>query len=72
MKPLTPRQRRIMRYVADGYTNEQIGGLLHNKAQTIKNNLTAIYTSLEARNRAHATAIFTRYGGAHVERVEDV
>ncbi len=72
MKPLTPHQRQVMQYVVEGHTNEQIGELLHIKAQTVKNILTATYKSLGASNRAHAAALFTRYGGRHIERARDV
>lgn len=72
MKSLTPHQQEIMWYVAEGYTNEQVGELLHLSTQTVKNTLTLIYKNLGVRNRAHAAVIFTRYGGAHVERAKDV
>ncbi len=72
MKPLNHRQREIMHWVVDGYTNEWIADELGLKVQTVKNTLTAIYVSLGAKNRAHAAAIFTRYNGANIERAKDV
>lgn len=54
---LSERQLSIMRMVASGMTDKEIGGKLGISAQTVKNTLIVIYEKLEARNRANAVAI---------------
>lgn len=51
---LTERERSILRLVAGGYSNKEIGKALNISDGTVKNHLTDILAKLEARDRTHA------------------
>lgn len=51
---LTPAQRRVLRLLARGYSNQQIAEQLAMQRQTVKNILAAIYLVLELHNRNQA------------------
>ena len=59
---LTEREREVLRLVADGLQNKQIGRALGISERTVKYHLTAIMTRLGADNRAQAVAIATGRG----------
>ena len=59
---LTEREREVLRLVADGLQNKQIGRELGISERTVKYHLTAIMTRLNADNRAQAVAIATGRG----------
>jgi DNA-binding NarL/FixJ family response regulator len=59
---LTEREREVLRLVADGLQNKQIGRALGISERTVKYHLTAILTRLGADNRAQAVAIATGRG----------
>jgi DNA-binding NarL/FixJ family response regulator len=52
--PLTPRQRELLRLVAAGYTNAQIGTRLGVSAGTVRKHLENIYARLKVSNRIAA------------------
>lgn len=54
--PLSPRERSIVRLLADGKTNEEIGAQLFIAAATVKSHLSNVYVKLSARNRYDAVA----------------
>lgn len=54
---LTPREREVLRLVADGLSNKEIGVRLHITERTAKFHVTAILTKLGADNRAQAVAV---------------
>ena len=58
--PLTNRETQIMRYIADGNTNKEIGVALGISEQTIKSHVSAILRKLNANDRAHAVALAIR------------
>ena len=58
--PLTNRETQIMRYIADGNTNKEIGLALGISEQTIKSHVSAILRKLNANDRAHAVALAMR------------
>ena len=60
--PLTDRELVILRYVAIGNTNKEIGKTLNLDEQTIKNEVTVILAKLNANNRAHAVALAMQQG----------
>jgi len=60
--PLTDRELVILRYVAMGNTNKEIGKTLNLDEQTIKNEVTVILAKLSANNRAHAVALAMQQG----------
>jgi DNA-binding NarL/FixJ family response regulator len=51
---LSPRELAILRFVAGGYSNKEIGKTLGISDGTVKNHLTDILRKLEARDRTHA------------------
>lgn len=57
---LTPREHDVMRLIATGDSNRQIGEELDLAEKTIKNYMTSILGKLEARNRTEAAMIFLR------------
>ncbi len=53
----------LLRQIAAGRTNIQIGASTCRSEKTIRNQLTALYAKLGAGNRAEAVAIYMRMGG---------
>lgn len=51
---LTPRESSILRLVAGGYSNKEIGRVLQISDGTVKNHITDILQKLDARDRTHA------------------
>jgi DNA-binding NarL/FixJ family response regulator len=60
--PLTPRELAILRYVAGGLKNREVGELLDVSEQTIKNHLSSILHKLGVPNRTHAVTFAVRQG----------
>ncbi len=54
--PLTPRQREILGFIAQGKTNREIAALLSRTESTIRNHVHTILSSLGVANRAEAVA----------------
>ena len=61
-QPLTLRESEILKHVATGKSNRDIGGLLFISEQTVKAHLRHIMDKLGAFDRAHAVAIAVRRG----------
>jgi NarL family two-component system response regulator LiaR len=59
---LTSREMEVLRWVAKGLTNEQIGLKLHLSARTIEAHLTHIYTKLNVSSRTEAALIAQKRG----------
>ena len=59
---LTKRQTEVLELVADGYRNREIGALLDVNEETVKTHMKKACATLEARNRAHAVALWLRNG----------
>ena len=55
---LTPHQRTILRFVADGYTNAQIGRRLNLAEGTIRTHLHRIYRRLDVPSRTAAAQAY--------------
>ena len=53
---LTPRERQILRFVADGLSNRAIAELLTITVATVKNHVHNIFEKLEVSTRAEASA----------------
>ena len=51
---LTERELAVLRLVAGGYSNNEIGRVLSISGGTVKNHMTEIMCKLEARDRTHA------------------
>jgi len=60
MKDLTRRQLQVIRYIAQGDTNKQIALKLNVSDQTVRRHVYNLMKKLNARNRAHAAAIYYR------------
>ena len=51
---LTSRETEVAAFLAKGYTDKEIGGLLHISAHTVANHLRNIYRKLDVSNRGEA------------------
>lgn len=51
---LTPRELSILRLIAGGYSNKEIGRTLNISDGTVKNHVTDMLQKLDARDRTHA------------------
>ncbi len=59
---LSPREREILRLVADGGANHRIARQLRISEATVKTHLTRLYTKLGVSDRAAAVAVAYRRG----------
>jgi len=59
---LSERDVTIIRYVAGGLTNKEIGSLVHLSSHTIKDRLEKIAASFDVRSRAEIVAEAFRAG----------
>jgi DNA-binding NarL/FixJ family response regulator len=59
---LTPRELEILRLLATGMENSEIGAALYLSPKTVKNNVTRILKKLQLRNRIEAAVYATRRG----------
>ncbi len=55
-EPLSPRELEVLRLLAAGASNRQIGDRLVISAGTVKAHLHSIYSKLEVHNRTEAAA----------------
>ncbi len=62
ISPLTPREREILNYIAQGYLNKQIAAELDISEQTIKNHVTSILRKLNANARTEAVVVAIKQG----------
>jgi DNA-binding NarL/FixJ family response regulator len=62
---LTARELDVLRLLAEGLTNAQIGARLYLSSKTVSVHVTAILRKLQAVNRVHAAAIAERAGVLH-------
>jgi ATP/maltotriose-dependent transcriptional regulator MalT len=63
---LTPREREVLAFIAEGRTNKEIGAELFLSAKTVMHHSVSIYRKLGVRGRAEAAAIAVRAGIASV------
>jgi DNA-binding NarL/FixJ family response regulator len=59
---LTPRQRQVVRLIAEGKSNKEIARALDLAEGTIKVHVNALYRTLSVRNRASAVAAIAQHG----------
>jgi DNA-binding NarL/FixJ family response regulator len=62
VEPLTPREREVLRLVAVGYTNKDIGKELSIAEDTVKKHMQSILAKLHASSRIRAAIQATRAG----------
>jgi DNA-binding NarL/FixJ family response regulator len=55
---LSPQERRVVAFLADGLTNKEIGDRLGLTEKTVKNYLATIFTKLNIARRAQAAALY--------------
>jgi DNA-binding NarL/FixJ family response regulator len=61
LKTLTKREREIFTLIATGYENEEIADKLGLAVQTVKNQVSAIYSKLEVKNRFEIFRLANRW-----------
>jgi ATP/maltotriose-dependent transcriptional regulator MalT len=61
-EPLTPREREVLRLLAAGRSNQQIGADLVLSVRTVEHHIANLYAKLTVRGRAEATAYALRHG----------
>lgn len=61
-QPLSPREREVLRLIADGLDNAAIAERLFIAENTVKNHVTNIFAKLDVRTRAEAVAWAWRSG----------
>jgi DNA-binding NarL/FixJ family response regulator len=59
---LTPAEIRVLRLIADGYANKEIGARLSISEETIKSQVRSILSKLNANDRTHAAMIGLKRG----------
>jgi DNA-binding CsgD family transcriptional regulator len=57
---LAPQERRVLRLVAEGKTNREIGAALHLSEKTVKNYLSHTFEKLQVSRRAQAAVLLVR------------
>jgi two-component system response regulator DevR len=57
---LSPRERRILAFIADGLTNREIGERLGISEKTVKNHVTGLLSKLRLRHRTEAALYAVR------------
>jgi DNA-binding NarL/FixJ family response regulator len=59
---LTERETEILRLIAEGKDNAEIGALLYISPRTVKNHISRLLTKLQMENRIHAAVYAVRSG----------
>jgi two-component system, NarL family, response regulator DevR len=59
---LSPQERRVVAFLAEGMTNKEIGDQLGLTEKTVKNYLATIFTKLNIARRAQAAALYVEAG----------
>ena len=57
LEPLSEREREVLGLIAEGLTNQEIGGRLHISLSTVKGHTAHIYGKLGVNNRTQAVAM---------------
>lgn len=55
--PITNREKEVLTYLAQGYTNKQISKFLNLSYSTVRNHISSIFIKLQVANRSQATAV---------------
>ena len=59
---LSPQERKVVAYLAEGLTNKEIGDRLDLTEKTIKNYLATVFSKLNISRRAQAATLFAKAG----------
>ena len=60
LSELSERERKVLRLVAEGMTNREVGERIHLAEKTVKNHMTNILGKLRVRSRVEAALLATR------------
>jgi two-component system, NarL family, response regulator DevR len=60
LAPLTDQQREVLRLIAEGLSNREIGERMRLKPKTVKNHVTGLLTKLGLKNRTQAAVLATQ------------
>ena len=60
VEALSIREREVLLYVMEGFSNREIARQLFVSAETIKSHMTTILSKLGARDRTHAVVLAMR------------
>ncbi|SNY28912.1 regulatory protein, luxR family [Paractinoplanes atraurantiacus] len=71
-RALTNREWQVLKGIADGLSNADIGRMLYVSEDTIKTHARRLFRKLDARDRAHAVAIGFRRGLLRPEDMPDL
>lgn len=71
IEQLSPRQRDVLRLVARGLTNQEIGGVLRISSETVRTHVTALLTRLDVSNRTEAATAWAAWA-AQIEHIDAV
>ena len=66
MSPLTSKEKEVLTYISQGYSNKQVADKLDNSTQTIKNHVASIMRKLNANARTEAVVVGIRQGLIHI------
>lgn len=59
---LSPQERKVVAFLAEGLTNKEIGDRLELTEKTVKNYLSTVFTKLSISRRSQAAALFAKAG----------
>jgi DNA-binding NarL/FixJ family response regulator len=62
LSQLSPQERKVVAFLADGLTNKEIGDRLNLTEKTVKNYLATIFTKLNIARRTQAAALHVEAG----------
>ena len=66
MSTLTSKEKEVLTYISQGYSNKQVADKLNNSTQTIKNHVASIMRKLNANARTEAVVTGIRQGLIHI------
>ena len=70
--PLSPREKEILKYIAEGNANKRIASAMGVGEQTIKNYIASIMRKLNANDRTHAVVLAMQQGWLSLEEISDL
>ena len=68
----TAREKEILKLIAEGHPNKQIGCVLGISEQTVKNHISAVMRKLNANDRTHAVVLALYNGWLNIEEVSEM